>query len=324
MENLKYIKVLEKQLWDGHLINIVNQLTRRYIELDNFEHTHVLLFGRATYITRMVARKHVMYGYDKYVYSDLHYVLVDEKFKSFSNPIFIEIDLNIVDQKEIIDIIKPIIKTKPFSTQKHKIIIHGLCNASKNLQFALRKLIELYCDNVYIIFTSDKLDNIEVSLKSRLTMINCNCNLIETKSLCRELIKKCRGDIKESDYEKILDISSNDPLNTIIILELQNPLSYKNILYDFINSSIDKLISIKNRKECDLLIKEISYKLSAICTNITQITEYILEYHTNLKIKQYHDIIEMSAKVEEQIGPSNKIFFSLEMYLNSIIEIIKN
>jgi hypothetical protein len=323
MEKLKYINVLEKTLWDEYILKIVNPLTRKYIEIDNFDHTHVLLFGRFTYITRMVARKHVMNKCDS-KYSDLHHVCVDGKFKSFSKPLFIEIDLNIVDQAEIIDAIKPIIKSKPFNSEKHKIIMHGLCKASKNLQFALRKLIELYCDNVYIIFTSDKLDSIEVSLKSRLTMINCNCDITKLKELNAKLINCCRSDLQIDDYDKIIELASSDPLNVIIILELDNPMDYKNIKHIFINSSIEKLISMTNKKEHDIIVKDISYKLSAICTTIKEITECILDYQKHIGIKKYNDIIEMAAKIEENIGPSNKIFFSLEMYINSIVEILKN
>jgi hypothetical protein len=106
----------------------------------------------------MVARKHII---GERQYKTLPFVVVESTYKSFTNPMFIELDINVINVKTVIDIIKPILKVRPVSNKKHRILIHNICYASKNLQYSFRKLIELYCDNAYIVFTSEKIDSID-------------------------------------------------------------------------------------------------------------------------------------------------------------------
>lgn len=317
MENLRHIKVLDDILWDQYIVDIVNPLTKVYINDKGFEHSHVVLYGRSTFITRMIARKHVI-GSKKY--DKLNFSFIDDTYKSFLNPQFIEIDLNLVNQKTIIDILKPIFKTRSISNLKHKILIHNICFASKNLQFALRKMIETYSENVYIIFTAEKLDSLEVSLKSRLTLINCNVKI--HKPVVYKLIEKCRPDIDKNIYDEIILKSNNDYVNLAIILELENPLDYTDLISGFVNDSIDKLLEL-TKLEYENCLREICYKISAICIDIKSITSVILK-RDNLSNYQLHEIVQLASKVDYEINPSNKIFFSLEMYFSRIIQIIKN
>lgn len=317
MEKLKYKNVLDNLLWEKYITEVVKPLTKAYINDRDFEHSHTLLFGNSTYLTRMVARKHII-GDKKY--DKLNFTVIDNTYKSFSNPMFIEIDLNLVNQKTIIDVLKPIVRVKSISNRKHRILIHNICYATKNLQFALRKIIESYSENAYIIFTAEKIDSIEVSLKSRLTLINCNVQ--KNNDLYNLFIKTCRPDIDKNDYNLIIEKIDNDYLNLAIILELEDPIKYEDLLSKFINDSIDRLSKL-SKLEYENLLREVSYKISAVCLDIKLLTRIILS-RSDITIDKFQKIVDIAVKVDSELNPSNKIFFSLEMYFNRIIQILKN
>ena len=319
MDKIRGIKLLDELLWNGSLLEIVKPLTRAYIVDNEFEHSHTLLFGRSTYITRMVARKHIV---GERQYKTLSFVVVESTYKSFTNPMFIELDINVINVKTVIDIIKPILKVRPVSNKKHRILIHNICYASKNLQYSFRKLIELYCDNAYIVFTAEKIDCIDNSLKSRLTQINCNVQKDSCHHICLNLIKNTRKDIQSTEYDKIIGKVNGDLLNLAIILELDNPLDYHDLLETFIDNELKNLCNIC-KSEYDTSLRDMCYKVSAICANIKDITNAII-LKSNLSDTQYHQIIKVATKADTEIEPSNKIFFSLEMFFNEIVQILKN
>jgi hypothetical protein len=93
-------------------------------------------------------------------------------------------------------------------------------------------------------------------------------------------------------------------------------------LEQFIILSIKELYE---NKKCylkyDLLIKDICYKLTAPCIKILDIHNVIMKYFIDNKINKLNELIRLSSECEYNLLQSNKIFFSIEYYFDSIVRL---
>lgn len=324
MEENKHFQLLQNILWNSKLEEYSNNIVKSFIKDVDFSHSNVILHGKSNFITKMVARKHVVKNGDYY---NLKFKTVEDKgisYKSFTFPEFLEIDLSSMDNKLIIDILKSIIMTKSINMKKHTIIIHNLKLTPRHVHNGIRKLIEIYSSNVFFIITVDSLSYLDQSLKSRCTHINCN---FDQKDISRDLVNKINK-INNKDFDILFKNANFDCVNVCIILTLPDPMVYKDLLREFIYKSLESLITEKDIIKYNEILRDICYKLTGANIHIKYVSKYVLDYVCDyLKNKnnnKIHDIVQYTSECDQKMIFSNKVVFLIEQYFDTVVGIIKN
>lgn len=326
MEENKYFQLLQNMLWTSKLDEYSNYIVKKFIKDEDFSHSNVILHGKSNFITKMVARKHIVKNHNYY---NLKFKTVEDKgisYKSFTVPEFLEIDLSCVDNKLIIDILKSIIMTKSIHMKKHSIIIHNLKLTPRHVHNGIRKLIEVYSSNVFFIITVDSLSYLDQSLKSRCTHLNCN---FDQKGISRDLVD-ITSDFKMSsiEFDLLFKNSNFDCVNVSILLNLPNPIVYKDLLREFIYNSLESLIVEKDILKYNEILRDLCYKLTGANIHIKFVSKYVVDYACDyLKNKnnsKIYDIVKYTSECDQKMLVSNKVVFLIEQYFDTVVEIIKN
>lgn len=325
MEENKHFQLLQNILWNSKLEEYSNNIVKSFIKDVDFSHSNVILHGKSNFITKMVARKHVVKNGDYY---NLKFKTVEDKgisYKSFTFPEFLEIDLSSMDNKLIIDILKSIIMTKSINMKKHIIIIHNLKLTPRHVHNGIRKLIEIYSSNVFFIITVDSLSYLDQSLKSRCTNINCN---FDQKDISRDLVNNINVNFNNKDFDILFKNANFDCVNVCIILTLPDPMVYKDLLREFIYKSLESLITEKDIIKYNEILRDICYKLTGANIHIKYVSKYVLDYVCDyLKNKnnnKIYDIVQYTSECDQKMIFSNKVVFLIEQYFDTVVGIIKN
>jgi hypothetical protein len=326
MEENRHFQLLQNILWSSKLEEYSNDIVKQFIRDVDFSHSNVILHGKSNFITKMVARKHIVKDANYY---SLKFISVEDKgisYKSFTFPEFIEIDCSYMENKFIIDILKSIIMTKSINMKKHTIIIHNLKLTSKHVHNGIRKLIEMYSTNVFFIITVDSLSYLDQSLKSRCTNLNCNFN---QENISRDLVNRTLGfNMPSSDFDVLFKNSNFDCVNVCILLNLPDPMVYKDLLREFIYSSLDTLIKEKDILKYNEILRDLCYKLTGANIQIKYVSKYVFDYACDyLKNKnnnKIYNIVKYTSECDQKMLFSNKVVFLIEQYFDTVVEIIKN
>jgi len=252
-------------------------------------------------------------------------------FKLINHKYFKEINLHhkMSNSKNILKhYILPIIQNKNFFLKKHIFIIKDFDKLNYQSFMLLRRVMELYNQNVLFIFISTSLSNIPDAVKSR--CLNIRCPLLETKilvKLVQNLIKNFP--IEKKDITKLVKNNNNDIYKILFNLQHiinDNDFKLKDILFEDINSHLSFLKKEKNHFKVLIKNREFIFKL----INYNYNNQIILEYFLNIIIKKYHkyiDLIKISkitSDTELEIINSSRESFHYEKYLLKIYKLFHN
>lgn len=304
-QSLEYLSDI---LWKKEsLKKICNQYVYKFIEEeDNENRINTLLYGSSRFLTRLIARKHVLKE-ETYIKKSN----VNEEF--YSHPKFIE--FNEVDHKTIINIFKSLCMTKTILNRKQIIIIHDL---PKSVQVSINKLIEKFTNNVYVILTFSSISQVCPNIKSSFCLINCN--YVNNKNLIKQLYES------QSKDEFVLSIKDTDIVNIAYQIKFTDKGNKcTDNINLFIIASIKSLIKNYNSEKYFNLIKEISYKCTGSVISFETIIPIILQYMIKNKydIFKIYEYLELSCIIEHQVIQSNKIVFSFEYFFQMVSNILK-
>lgn len=320
MENNTYMTDLQNMLWKSELYNSASSIIQNFISDPDFSHSNVILYGGSNFIRRMISRKHIVKEDDYYT---LKFTTVEDKgisYKSFKNPEFIEIDLCSVDYKAIIEILLSIIMTKAINMKKHKIIIHNLKLSPKHIHNSVRKLIEIYSSNVLFIITVDSLSFLDQSFKSRCILLNC---AVDQKTISEKIINLVRPDVMP-DFQSLFTKANEDCVNIVIILQLADPMTYKDFLEEYILDRLSCLSKEKDVLKYNETLRDVCYKLTGANINISKVLPYIINYASqNKRENKIHEIIRYTAECDHKMIFTNKVVFLIEQYFDNIVDIVK-
>ena len=335
MDRLQHIRTLKDMLWNqGLLLKHCRNLTRHFTldasAIDDMP--HAMLFGNSQLVTRMIARKHVFtiknitQPYDELKYVEVIYESTTvsklaASYKSYND--FIEIDVDGMDKMILGEVMKSIVQQKTVTGQRHVMIIYGVDGLNENMISSMRKLLEIYASNAYIIMTTSSMSRIHEAIKSRCIVINCNIGGRGIYQMTKAFVKVVRPDI--CNKEHILNIvkqCDNDILNVCVLLELANPHLYKGHLVCFVNKRIDELVEVKQIDigEYERLLREICTKLSAACIPINALAKLII--HENRHNPKICDIVQLCADTDHVAMASNKTIFVMEKFIDDIVGIL--
>ena len=252
-------------------------------------------------------------------------------FKLINHKYFKEINLHhkMSNSKNILKhYILPIIQNKNFFLKKHIFIIKDFDKLNYQSFMLLRRVMELYNQNVLFIFISTSLSNIPDAVKSR--CLNIRCPLLETKilvKLVQNLIKNFP--IEKKDITKLVKNNNNDIYKILFNLEHiinDNHFKLKDILFEDISGHLSFLKKEKNHFKVLIKNREFIFKL----INYNYNNQIILEYFLNIIIKKYHKYIDLikitkiTSQTEFDIINSSRESFNYEKYLLKIYKLFHN
>lgn len=246
-------------------------------------------------------------------------------FKLINHKYFKELNLyhKMNNSKNILKhYIIPIIKNKNFHLKKHIFIIKDFDKLNYQSFMLLRRVMELYNQNVLFIFISTTLSNIPDAIKSR--CLNIRCPLFEPKKIVK-LVQKLINNksIEKKEISKLVKNSDNDIYKTLINLEHyfnDNEFKLKDILLDDITEHLSYLKKEKNTFKALLKNREFIFKL----INFNFNNQIILENFLNILIKKYHKYLDLikitkiTSQIEQDIQGSSRESFHYEKYLLNI------
>jgi len=212
------------------------------------------------------------------------------------NQYFLEIDLENPNMprklNNLNDMLLFIIKTKSINSDKHLIIIKNIDRLNENF-FAFRIILERYYNNCYFICSTNKINKIELPIKSRFFLFRLRLfkpdeiQMIYHKYLKRELNKNL---IENRNI--IFDIFISQT-------EINEPLLVDD---DFCNLHYPPLKTFINSKYSLNDIRQLSYKYCQYNIGIREIVEDLLK----IDKKNYKKIIDISANLDEMLNNTNK------------------
>lgn len=304
-QSLEYLSDI---LWKKeNLKKLCNKYVYKFIEEeDNENRINTLLYGSSRFLTRLIARKHVLKN-------DLYINKSQENQDFYSHPKFIE--FNEVDHKTIINVFKSLCMTRTILNRKQTIIIHDL---PKSVQVSVNKLIEKFANNVYVILTFTSISQVCPNIKSSFCLINCN--YVSNKNIIKQLYES------QSKDEFSLSIKDTDIVNIAYQIKFTDKeMKCTENINLFIISSIKSLIKNYNSDKYFTLIKEISYKCTGSVISFETIIPIVLQYMIKNKydVSKIYEYLELSSIIEHQLILSNKIVFSFEYFFQMISNILK-
>ena len=262
------------------------------------------------------------------------------------------------DKHIITKYIVDIIKNKNYKYDKHIIILKEFDKLNFNAYMAIRRIMEVYSENVLFICTSSNLSKIPEALTSR--FLNIRCPFIEktnlsnfikiflkdlninnyTKADINKLIKNCENNIfkiilkLDADNFIALNTTNDDDGNLNVItdglsenMDINNdPIKYKDIL----NEAIKKHLSyLKKTKKQELVLqknREFIYKI----TYFNYSSQEILEKFVKIILKYFNKyldcskIIQITTETDNNIIKSNRDIYHFELYLLKIYKMFYN
>lgn len=270
------------------------------------------------------------------------------------NTNFIEINLfqrSNYDRFIITKYILEIVKNKNFKNQKHIILIRNFDRLNFLAYMSIRRILEVYSENVLFIFTSNYLSKIPDAIKSRI--INIRSPMITTKQL-KSFFISLTSDLKinkynNNDINKIIKNIDNDINKLILYLENDNLIYLMNYKEDNLDKMVENISlnekntfkfvnvlekTIKNhinyikKTKNNILILKKNRKFIYDINHFNYNIQTILETFVKLLLKypniNKNKVIKLTCYTDINIINSNRDLYHLESYLIEVFNIIHN
>jgi hypothetical protein len=333
MERLQHLNTLKELLWSD-ITNHVRPITKSFIQCRSaiVDMPAACLFGKCTLVTRTVARKHIAHLFnredEKVLHNGLQASIELPASKAcipyLSHKDYIELDVEHImqspDKTCLPDVLKHLTSQKNISGARHVIVMHNVDSMSVNIMHAMRKVLETYAQNAYIIMTCRSMSNITDAIKSRCISINCVVRNIEC--LTSELIRKCRPELVAYS-DKILSNADNDLINVITLLELQSPDTFKGHLTHFIETRLLEVCASESQELLEIKLREFCTRITAACVPLPVVAQKIIDFTTIHVREKLHEVINMATEMEHRTMISNKMLFALELFLHELVKLLR-
>lgn len=224
------------------------------------------------------------------------------------------LELNASDNRNI-QIVRKLIKefasTKTLFTKGYKLIILDEVDSMTNdAQFALRRIMETYSDNVRFCFICNYINKIIPAIQSRCSKFkfsSLESSVIENRLY--EILEKEKIEIHENVLKEILDYTSGDMrkiLNIIQLFQFHNSKNNMELYYsllnipnrNFIKSIYEELQKVKSKTGIFKISKKIDEGIKKGYFNITNFCEEL--YNLLLKEKKIRGNVISELSVIER------------------------
>jgi hypothetical protein len=212
------------------------------------------------------------------------------------NQYFFEIDLDNPNMprklNNLNEMLLFIIKTKSINTKKHLIIVKNI-DKLNDMFFAFRIILEKYYNNCYFICFTNKINKIEMPIKSRFFLFR---------------LRLFKTDEIQMIFDKYLKTNLNKNLinnrNIIFNIFISQTEKFEPLLVDddFCNLHYPPLKIFLKSKYTLNDIRQLSYKYCQYNIGIREIVEDLLKIDN----KNYKKIIETSIIIDELLNNTNK------------------
>ena len=255
---------------------------------------------------------------------DIEYKKKNEEIELFYSNYHYELDLyqfKFIDMYLIIEFIKQYTSNINIFTNTHNvIIIKNFQLASKNIQFALRRIMEKNINTCRFIFLINSLGNLEEALISRTILLRLNqIKDSEIKNILKNVININKFSVSTKNLNKIIAVSENDITKSLCLLEnCIDGIEIEN------NYELDSLINLIETSNKILDINIIRTKLYNILLYITpsllieKITLKILkDYDMNIDIR--NKILELACNTENNVNLGFRSIYHIEYFIIELI-----
>lgn len=332
MERLKYLNVLKELLW-SQIESCVHHRTRAFIKCADAvdDMPAACLYGRNTMATRIVARKHIAYLFGRAQLpfvekgSEGHVELESKAsipYTSYTD--YIELDIEHImqsaDKMVLPEVLKHLTSQKNVTGKRHVILLHNIDSMNKNIMHAMRKVLETYSLNAYIIMTCSVMSSITDAIKSR--CISINCCLKNLQQLTKDILDKTRPELLPY-ADQILTRANHDPVNLIILLELPSPDTFKGHLTTFIESRLLEVCTSKSQELLEAKLRDFCTKITAACVPLPMVAQKIIDFTSIHVPEKVHQVVNMATEMEHRTIISNKMLFALELFLHELVILLR-
>lgn len=337
MDRLTYLNTLTTLLWD-HMEEYCKPITSQFIHCENahYDMPHALICSRSNMVNRLIAKKHIFnlfkevhsYSADcqgNVVTRELLYGSdgkTEVTYKTY--PHFIEIDLEVMaqnnsDKMALPELLKQMTSQRNIHGHRHVILLHNMDALSSALMHALRKVLETYSANAYLVMTCRAQTHIIDAIRSRCVIVNPG---LDIRKIAPALIDECRPEL--SPYvDVILNKANHDLINLVILLELPCPDAYIGHLAVFVEGRLKELCTTKDHHELEVKTRDMCTKITAACVSIPYLMKKIIEFVMIYAPPCVHTVVEMAANIEHKIAISNKAVFALEYFMHELIQLMR-
>lgn len=336
MDRLKYLSNLRSLLWD-HLEDHCKPLTKAFIHCQRAHEDmpHALIFGKCPLVSKIIAKKHVfqLFPDHKYDRNSTPSTVTQEFEMNNGNkaeitystfPHFIEVDVETMTQTNaekmaLPELLKFICGQKNISGTRHVFILYNIDAMSSNIMHAMRKVLEAFSKNAYLVMTSKNQSTIIDAIKSRCVSVNAWINI---KKIGTMLVDDVRPELIPY-IDGVLQKAQGDLVNFVTLLEVPVPDAYIGYLTHFVESRLIDMCQAKDFFEMETKIREMCTKLTAACVCIPHVIKKIIDF-TNIHTPNcVYDVVAITTDVQHKISVSNKALFALEYMLHQIIMVLK-
>jgi hypothetical protein len=331
MDRLKYLNPLKDLIWDTaeqHLKDLTKTFLRYKNAIDDLP--PVCLYGKCTMMNRIIARKHIAHIFDREDrYNKSQAVQFEGKqatvqYTSYHD--FIEIDIeNVVqssDKMILPEILKQITSQKSINGKRHVIVLQNVDSMNKNMMHAMRKVLETYSENAYIIMSCKTMSGITDAIKSRCVSINCGMTGEALETFAAKFIQSVRPELVPYTKHIILK-AEGDIVNVAILMELGTPDTYIGHITNFIESRFMDVCKSPTKEALESKLREFCTKITAACIPLPIMAKKIIDFTAIHCPECLDQVISLSAEMEHRTIISNKMLFAMELYLHELVILLR-
>lgn len=331
MDRLKYLSPLKEIIWEN-IEDYLKNLTKTFLRYKNAidDLPPVCLYGKCTLINRMISKKHIAHIFDRVEMYTKNQIVVFEgkqtnvQYVSYHD--FIEIDIeNVVqssDKMVLPEILKQITCQKSITGKRHVIVLHNVDSMNKNMMHAMRKVLETYSQNAYIIMSCKTMSGITDAIKSRCVSINCGITGESLEKFVNAFIKRVRPELL-GFTKQILLKADGDIVNVAILLELGTPDTFKGHLTNFVESRLLEVCKCPTKDALESKLRDFCTKITAACIPLPIMAQKIIDFTAIHCPELLHQVISLSAEMEHRTMISNKLLFAMELYLHELVILLR-
>ena len=238
-------------------------------------------------------------------------------------------DFKYSDMFRIIEFIKQYtVNRNIFTNSYHIIIIKNFEIVSKNVQYALRRIMEKNINTCRFILIAKSMSKIEDAIISRCLLFRVMAiKDNELSNIIKKIVEHEKIKMSKENIQQIIHLSANNITRTLCLMELiENNIIDKiesinnyNILYDKL---INILVSSNDVKDINR-IRDILYNLlfdiepSVILENIT--LKILKDYDMEISVRQ--EILDLSVKTDSSIVKGFRPIYHLEYFCVNLIHL---
>lgn len=231
---------------------------------------------------------------------------------------YVEINCNLIrnqSRNNILDLMKNVCKNYVFGNdghiQKRYMIIHDIDILNVNIQYSLRRIMELYTETVVFVFTTSAFNKIIDAFKSRCACLRVPMNKSDITDLMKDMgiakrTTQAKLRRKDTMLETFLDIDNIAP----------NDTSYK-LLSDFIKGKSDVTAADAKQTMHNIMSLNINYDI--IMKNVLSLLNI-----GKMKPEKIHEICTAVSEADIMCIQGSKIVICLEYFMFKLKSIISN